>query len=322
MRVPTLPTLMTIFVGLTLFSGCAGGTQSANTLVPNSAAMPVVRALFESRVNPNDYKGLKDLYVADSTSQSVKILTNKYYREVGQISSGLVNPNGIFLDKRGNLYVASQGGGASINEYAPNATSPSFTYSTGMQSAIDVSVDAHGNVYEADGTGFVYQYFQGSNTAIAQCFPGGGSGNVSGVTVDSANDVFVSFTVNNVGAIAEYPGGLGDCSKKIVLGVPVVFPYGIAIDKQNDLVVADAGAAQVDVVDPPYSSVTRTIGSGFMEPITVRLSRNNALAFATDYKVHDVFVIDYQTGAIVTMLGTVYGLSDPRSAVDGPNAVY
>jgi len=322
MRVPTLPTLIAIIVGAALFSGCAGGTQSSNALMPSSAAVPVVRALSESRVNPNDYKGLKDLYVADFTSQSVKILTNKRYREVGQITSGLVNPNGVFLDRHGNLYVASQGGGASINEYAPNATSPSFTYNTGMMSALDVTVDAHGNVYEADGTGFVLQYFQGSNTPIAGCSPGGGSGAVSGVTVDSANDVFVSFTVNNVGAIAEYPGGLGDCLTQIVLGVPVVYPYGIAIDKNSNLVVADAGAAKIDVVDPPYTSVTRTIGSGFTEPITVRLSRDNKLAFATDYKVHDVFVLNYQTGAIVTMLGSVYGLSVPSSAVDGPNALY
>jgi hypothetical protein len=322
MRVPTSLTLIAISVGAALFSGCAGGTQSSNAVMPNSAAVTAVRSLSESRVNPNDYKGLKDLYVADYTSQSVKILTNKHYREVGQITSGLVNPNGVFLDRHGNLYVASQGGGASINEYAPNATSPSFTYSTGMMAAIDVTVDAHGNVYEADGTGFVLQYFQGSNTPIAGCSPGGGSGTVSGVTVDSANDVFVSFTVNNVGAIAEYPGGLGDCSKQIVLGVPVVFPYGIAIDKNNNLVVADAGAAKIDVVDPPYTSVTRTIGSGFTEPVTVRLSRDNKLAFATDYKVHDVFVLNYQTGAIVTMLGSVYGLSDPSSAVDGPDALY
>jgi DNA-binding beta-propeller fold protein YncE len=190
-----------------------------------------------------------------------------------------------------------------------------------MQSAISVSVDAHGNVYEADGTGYLRQYSQGSNAPVAGCTPTGATA-VSGVAVDAANDVFVSFEAGGIGALAEYPGGFGDCSHEIVLSAPVVYPYGISIDKNKDLIVADAGNAQVDVIDPPYSSVTRTIGSGFLEPSTVTLSRDNKVAFATDYQVHDVFVINYQTGAMITTLGSVYGLADPTAVVDGPNAVY
>jgi hypothetical protein len=225
----------------------------------------------------------------------------------------------VFLDTRGNLYVANDNG-PNISEFAPNATSPSFVYTEFMSSPLNVSVDAHGNVYEADGTGYVYQYSQGSDSAVAGCSPGSA---VSGVAVDSANDVFVSFAKGGVGAIAEYPGGLGDCTKEKVLGVTLVYPYGIALDKNNDLVVCDSGNAQVDVIDPPYSSVTRTIGTGsFTEPIMVTLSKDNKRAFVTDYVIHDVFVLNYQTGGIVTMLGSVYGLSDPIGAVDGPNAVY
>jgi hypothetical protein len=322
MRSLTAPMLIAAMVGSVLFSGCAGGSQTTNTLVPNSsAAVPLLRTLPGGRVNPNDYQGLKGLYVGDEDGQAVKILKNKTYREIGAITSGIENPNGIVLDRRGNLYVANASGTPSITEYAPNATSPSFTYSLGMQSSISVSVDAHGNVYEADGTGYARQYFQGVNAPVAGCTPTGAT-TVSGVAVDAANDVFVSFEVGGVGAIAEYPGGFGDCSHEKVLSAPLVYPYGISVDKNDDLVVADSGNAQVDVIDPPYSSVTRTIGAGFLEPTTVTLSRDNKLAFATDFQVHDVFVINYQTGALITSLGSVYGLGFPTAAVDGPNAVY
>jgi hypothetical protein len=319
MRSLTAPMLIAAMAGSAL-SGCAGGSQSNNSIVPSSAAVPLLRTVPSGRVNPNDYQGLRDLYVADADGPAVKILRNKTYREIGAITSGIQTPNGMVLDKRGNLYVANDSV-PSITEYAPNSTSPSFTYSLGMQSAISVNVDAHGNVYEADGTGYARQYSQGSGAPVAGCTPTGATA-VSGVAVDAANDVFVSFEAGAVGAIAEYPGGFGDCSHEKVLSAPLVYPYGIAVDKNNDIIVADAGNAQVDVIDPPYSSVTRTIGSGFLEPSTVTLSRNDKLAFATDYQVHDVFVINYQTGAMITTLGSVYGLGDPTAAVDGPNAVY
>lgn len=321
MRSLTAPMLIVAMVGSVLFSGCAGGSQSDNAIVPSSAAVPLLRTPPDGRVNPNDYQGLKDLYVGDLEGQAVKILKNKTYREMGAITSGIVNPNGMVLDRRGNLYVANAGGTPSITEYAPNATSPSFTYSVGMVSSISVSVDAHGNVYEADGTGYARQYFQGVNSPVAGCTPSGATG-VTGVAVDAANDVFVGVITGGVNFIAEYPGGFGDCSHEKVLTAPVVFPYGMSIDKNDDLVVADSGNAQVDVIDPPYSSVTRTIGAGFLEPTTVTLSRDNKLAFATDFQVHDVFVINYQTGAMITTLGSVYGLTFPTAAVDGPNAVY
>jgi hypothetical protein len=316
----TSSALLGALAAVALLTGCAGGSQSTNALVPSSAALPLMNTLAQGRVNPNDYQGLRDLYVADEDGPAVKILKNKTYREIGAITSGIQNPNGMVLDRRGNLYVANDSV-PSITEYAPNATSPSFTYSLGMQSAISVSVDAHGNVYEADGTGYTRQYSQGSNAPVAGCTPTGATA-VSGVAVDTANDVFVSFEAGGVGAIAEYPGGFGDCSHEIVLSAPVVYPYGIAVDKNKNLVVADAGNAQVDVIDPPYSSVTRKIGSGFLEPTTVTLSRDNKLAFATDFQVHDVFVINYPTGTMITTLGSVYGLAFPTAAVDGPNAVY
>ncbi|MGA8474609.1 MAG: hypothetical protein WB681_06040 [Candidatus Cybelea sp.] len=320
MRSLTAPMLIAAMAGSALLSGCAGGSQSNNSMVPGSDAVPLPRALPNGRVNPNDYEGLRDLYVGDLDGQAVKILKNKTYREIGAITNGIQNPNGMVLDRRGNLYVANDSV-PSITEYAPNATSPSFTYSLGMQSAISVSVDVHGNVYEADGTGYTEQYSQGINAPVAGCTPSGATG-VTGVAVDAANDVFVSVITGGVNFIAEYPGGFGDCSHEKVLTAPVVFPYGISIDKNKDLLVADADNARVDVIDPPYSSVTRTIGAGFLEPTTVTLSRNNKLAFATDFQVHDVFVINYQTGAMITTLGSIYGLADPTAAVDGPNAVY
>ncbi|MBV9057480.1 MAG: hypothetical protein JO351_12680 [Candidatus Eremiobacteraeota bacterium] len=134
-----------------------------------------------------------------------------------------------------------------------------------------MATDRHGNVYEADYNGYVNQYFQGVNSVIAHCSVT--SSYVSGVTVDSNNDVFVVYNAgpSGQGQIAEYAGGLQGCNKT-VLGVSLLDQGTMAIDKNDDLVVVEAGKGTVDVIPPPYSSVARTIWHSSATSGTARFS--------------------------------------------------
>jgi hypothetical protein len=38
---------------------------------------------------------------------------------------------------------------------------------------------------------------------------------------------------------------------------------GIAVDKQDNLIVCDENAPAVDIIAPPYTSITGTLGSGW-----------------------------------------------------------
>jgi hypothetical protein len=184
-----------------------------------------------------------------------------------------------------------------------------------MVEPVDVSVDTDGNVYAADFNGnSVTEYAQGSNKVIASCSPGY---QVSGVAVNVSGDVFVAYGSN----IAEYKGGLGSCNAK-TLGVTLGFAGGMVLDQHNDLVVCDQVGPTVDVIAPPYKNVTRTIGSGFAQPLHVTLDRENLLAFVADDVAKAVTIVDYQTGANVKRLGRANGLIDPSGAVDRPNADY
>lgn len=299
-------------LGTTLLSACADGSPTGASVEPRFRSQ-LTRS--QSHARPNAYPGDRHLYVADFATQSIKILDNKSYRELGQITTGIANPNSIFLDTRGNLYVANGVAAPSVTEYPPNATTPSFTYNNEISESLFVTADVHGNVYVIDdAAGYVWQYFQGSNSPVARCSPGA---SMFGVAVDSANDVFVALA----GGLVEYAGGLSGCNAT-PLGASIGHSYGMTVDKQNDLVVCDAASGQVDVIAPPYSSVTRAFGTNLVEPSSVTLSRNNTMAFVADYKSMDVQVYDFQTGALIKTLGTVYGLLQPTSAVDGPNAVY
>jgi hypothetical protein len=263
-------------------------------------------------------RGANDFYVSDLGTGKVEILKNQSWQEIGEISSGIQGPDGNYVDSHRNFYTANYLG-PNIEEYKPATTQPSFTYKSGMKDPVDVSADAQGNVYEADYNGaFVAEYAQGQDSMINACLPGG---NVEGVAIDSSNDVFVAYNTKKGARIAEYPGGLSGCYKKL-LGVKLQYAGGIAVDNEGNLIACDQAAATVDVIAPPYANVSGTLGSGFENPFHVTLNQKNTLAFVADIAWGDVQVLAYPSGTSVANLGASNGIEDATGAVDGENAVY
>lgn len=302
-----------------LLQGCAPGSQALLTPAASSAgATHVVRAV--DRAKPAHVSYVRALYVVDPFSNTVKILTDVYYRELGAITNGLDGTQNLTMDGVGNLYAANYFG-RTITEYAPGATSPSFTYSAGMGDPSTVAVDRHGNVYEADAAGYINQYFQGLDSVTQSCSTS--PGYPVGIAVDSNDDVFAAVASGSVTVIDEYKGGLSGCAA-VPLGVsfPEDLPGRLAVDKNNNLIYSDGDGGAVDVIDPPYASITRTIGSGFSHPGGVSLNKTNKLVFVADENNNTVTVVNYQTGANVTVLGAEHGITAAWGVVDGPNAVY
>lgn len=303
-------------------AGCAGPSPSG-ALNPALQTGAVPKEALEPAIVPHR------LYVTDGTKNVVKILKNGTYKSAGVISTGISGPAGDWLDSLGNLYVANSSA-ATVTEYAPGTTTPSFTYSQFMKVPNAVTTDLHGNVFEADlgagsNEGQVNDYLQSG--AVASCLPGlnsGGNTGAYGVAVDKKGDVFVSYALpgSGGGGIDEFQGGLNPSCNDWVVPITDGSPGGIAVDSANDLVLCDPLSRVVYVIPPPYITVPRTIGTGFSKPTQVTLSKDNTLAFVTDAGNGTVTVVNYQTGANIAVLGTKNGLSSPMGAVDGPNAVY
>lgn len=315
-----------VSIASAFLAGCTSGAPSGTAIVPNAAppgsgSTAQLAAGHLGRAVPNGlYKGLKALYVVNRVTDSVDVLSNNRYRDIGALTTGVDNPSAVALDTAGNVYVGNFQG-ASVTEYAPGATSPLFTYSTGMAQPTGVVVDAHGNVYEADSGngGVINEYFQGVNARVAFAnLPANVF--VDGIAVDATGDVFVSYltSFSNGAAVGEFTGGLNGPFATLPFSIGQV--GGIALDKQGNLLVCDDVNNAIDVLAPPYSSVTRTVGSGFLRPDTVALNKANSEVFVTDNSGR-VTVVNYATGTNVTTLGTANGV-DASAAVDGPDAVY
>lgn len=318
-----------VVFGVLIVAGCGGANTTSGPVVPdqNSAApaehsRKAVRSALKQAHSIPPY-----LYVTEPFNDAVYVLQNKTYRDVGAI---LVNdrPYGVWLDRKGNLYEAEQD---NVSEYAPgnlDGSAPNFVYQPFDQAQpVAVTTDAHDNVFVTSAnSGTVSEYFQGDTRKPSLACGIQNASSIFGVAVDSSGDVFVAVTVGytNVNAdyIAEYPGGLRGCNLQDtgILLTDQEILGGMVFDNNDNLLVANG--TRVLVIDPPYSSITTTIGSGFANATDVTLNKKNSMAYVTDMRNGTVTLVGYPGGTNLTVLGGRNGLYAPYGAVDWPNAGY
>jgi DNA-binding beta-propeller fold protein YncE len=184
-----------------------------------------------------------------------------------------------------------------------------------------VTTDKAGNVYVAGVD--VSEYPQGVNSAFSCEVPNAAPRSIA---VDKDGDVFVgAFLSNARGKIVEYVHGLAD-SQCSATRLPIKFssvPAGIAFDKNGNLLVTDpqSGGGDIDVIAPPYTSITGRINSRGPWPLAVALNRANTRLYVTDSSLNVVQVLSYPSGAPLTTLDDAQDLAQPTSAVDSANFV-
>lgn len=183
-----------------------------------------------------------------------------------------------------------------------------------MSDPVNVTTDSHGNVYDGDFKGYVAEWAQNGKKPLFSCPTGD---HVWGVAVDHGGDVFVTAADAESTYLAEYPHGLSGC-KATMLPPGFEYAQGLALDKNNNLLVCDENAGTVDIVEPPYTSISGTLGSGFTDPVTVTVNKANTQVYVTE-SLRDVQVLSYPSGTTIATLNSANGLSSPAGAVDGKN---
>lgn len=254
------------------------------------------------------------------------------------INSRLFAPFGLACDSRGNLYVADAGNHmvrkidtfgvitTIAGDGTPGNGGDGFAAVTSrLDSPYAVAVDRHDNVYIADHNnnrvrvvtpGGIINAFAGSGT-MGLAGDGGKSDTAkfrypTGVAVDSAGNVYISDSYNNVIRMVDtggyistvvgnsFPGFGGDLGNP--LGANLFHPYGVAVDTFGSIYIADANNQRVRKV------YTTTLGIEDVDQTTaLRIypnPANNNITIAGVMKNDKVCVYD-QAGRPVTEKWTV-----------------
>ena len=195
--------------------------------------------------------------------------------------TGLRAPQGVALDRAGDVYVADRGN--RVVRWSPASNNQTVLSFTGLNHPSGVAVDNAGDVYVADwGNNRVLRW--STRTKINLELPFIGLEHPSGVAVDNVGDVYVVDRGNRVVRMAA-----GWSSPQTVLPfTDLNSPSGVAVDAAGGVYVADSGMNRV---------VTLTAGSTTQTELPfIGLNHPHGVAVDT---VGDVYVTDYNNNRVI-----------------------
>jgi|SRR5580700_292941 hypothetical protein len=266
-----------------ILAGCSGGA----TAVPPAGAAS--NAMHRGWISPAAHH-LKLVYVTDYNSSVVLIYKQGHTSSgpVGEIATGISNPQGDAVDASGTLYVANQGNNT-ITEYPNGATIPSVTLSSGISKPLDVSVDSTGIVYVIDGSASQIVEFKPGSTSpdatVTLTHPSGG--------VNAKNDdLYVTYNMSG-GHVARCKPLATTCKD---LGISVGLAQGIAIDLKGNLAVGDYYGQAIDIYKRGATTPFRTITTTLEEPAKLALDKTDTTLYMADPANFSIDLYNYAGG--------------------------
>jgi hypothetical protein len=297
-----------------------GSTLPSSGAAPQTALMPPLAAA--------PFRGL---YVSDFGVKygqgGALLLSPRAFQPVGKLTGGMDAPDGEWIDRSGNFYVANADG-PNVTEYAPGSKHPTCTYS-GANDPTNVKTDNDGNVFVVDwndGQSGSVDVYRQCRDSIVRTYTFG-SGAPSDVAFDGAGRMYVMYLSGPSGR-----GTLemfhGNSMTPVALGATVRFPGGLLIDKNKNLIAADQGVqgradGAIDVIAPPYSTASSLV-TRLAQPVWLSLNRRETILFASsfDWNTPTVWAFDYPSGSLRETIGSANGLVVPLGVAASPDDVF
>ena len=250
-----------------------------------------------------------DIFVADVNNNAVKEIVAvggvvSSSSTVNTVGSGFSHPEGVAVDGSGNVFVADNGHNQ-VKEIVAvggvvSSSSTVNVLGSGFSGPFDVAVDGGGNVFVADynnnavkeivaGTGGAPNGTVNSSSTVNVV--GSGFSSPGGVAVDGGGNVYVADTYNSamkeiIAGTGGAPSGTVNSSSTVnVLGTGFSGPYGVVVDGNRNVFVADTGntaVKEMNFADAPTLNFATTV-VGFTSsdsPQTVTLSNIGNVAMS------------------------------------------
>ena len=208
-----------------------------------------------------DPGGEVDLFRRDDPAKGV----------VDRIVTGVFQPDGIFVDSSGTLYVTNghMGGNHSVEAYKRGAHKPFRVY-VGAFCAFDVIAADDGTVYIADACGGsstlgrVLVYPPGRSKPSRSIYP---DGLPYCLTLDARNNLYVGYNAAHTywGQVQRFRPGARH-GVNLIPKNTVFFLTDIAVDNQGALLVANGHDGAIDVFTKKDQPPSRVITTGQAHP--------------------------------------------------------
>jgi len=230
------------------------------------------------------------------------------------VGSGLTTPQGIAVDRSGNVFIADPGAGA-IDEWSPgNSTAIPIVFA-GLSSPSGVAVDGTGNLFIVDtGNNTLKEWVASSNTIVT--LVSSGLNAPSRIALDSFGNAY--FTDANHNAVKEWIAANNTVMTLVSVGLNA--PRGIAVDAAGNVYIGDTGNNATKEWIAGNGTVITLVGSGLNAPrdVAVDVSGNVYIADSGNNAIKEWIAA---SGSVVTLpLG---GLSNPRGVeVDASGNVF
>ncbi|MBV8723844.1 MAG: hypothetical protein JO350_00770 [Candidatus Eremiobacteraeota bacterium] len=222
---------------------------------------------------------------------------------IGQLTNGLVSPQGIIVDKYHQVWVANTNA-FTILGFQRGATTAFTTLNDPGYFPVSIAVDGNGTVYAANAQGQSGQsgnvtYWTKGSTSPSGTLTYSNFQVVLGIGVDASNNVYVSYVPKSgPPAVVEFPAG---SQTGQVLPMSNVTISDITFDKQANLVMED-GSGGLGIWAPPYSGPpSRTLSAFGNEPTLGRHEHKVWIAYA-NFSNPMIEGYDYITGAQIDVI--------------------
>jgi streptogramin lyase len=199
-----------------------------------------------------------NVYIADTSSNTVKKWTAATKALSTPVPSGLNTPAGVSVDAKGNIYIADSKNNAIKVWNVTNQQVTSLGIGT-LNLPIGIAVDSQGNVYLSDsGHNAIKEWV--AATKVVTTLVSGLNG-PRGVAVDPQGNVYFADTNNN--QVKEW---IAATKAVVTLVSGLNSPRGVALDSQNNLYIADANNNAIKQWNPTSLQVVTLPVTGLKGP--------------------------------------------------------